>query len=80
MKVKDTAAAVDMQTVTVRKLMQDVLEVMQKVLYLESMHDKVMTVPSRVVLYNPSLLQSLQAVRVNSKIYLSQFWNILKRK
>ncbi len=79
-KTTDAAAAVDMQTVTVRLLMQDVLEVMRKVLHLESMHDKFMTEHSRVVSYTPSLLRSLQAVRVNSKIYSSQFWNLPKCK
>lgn len=78
MPASEAAHAAQMETATLRLLMDDVLVVMQKVLHLEEACDKVSQTPARSVTYNPLLFRALQAAWSKSKIYSSQFWNLPK--
>ena len=75
----DTAQAAQGETVRLRLLMDDIFVVIQKVLNLEAARDTVCVAPVRIVMYKPSLLRLLEAVREKSKLYSSQFWNLPKR-
>ncbi len=74
--VDDALQRAQQQAATLCFYLTDVGIVVQRMMHLEAMRTKLSQVPSHVVSYNPSLMQSLRAVRAHSKLFSSQFWNL----
>ncbi len=76
MSVSESCTCAQQQVDNMCLFLTDIGLVITHILQLESMRDRVCEVPALPVLYKRGLMRSLEAVRVNSKLYSSQFWNL----
>ncbi len=76
MSISESCACAQQQVDNMRLVLTDIGLVITHILELESMRDRVCEVPALPVSYKRGLMHSLEAVRVNSKLYSSQFWNL----